>query len=443
MHGQFYRHAIHGLTLLVPLVACTGPAPTPATPSLECGTSESAEGFVVDPCTRITSGVEGHGVGYEIAAGTLGTSRGVAVSGLCGNEVDNVVCDGGIYFLEGNLHKYTENEDGLGTTPTFWERDFTFSLGARFDFVQAGVLASRGSAGTYLMQVVPGSPVDVNADPDVEIVAAAEPPIGQRVVPCGDITGNGYADLCSGSGSLAVYPGPLDAASSPIWTSPFVSLPLGELFNLDDGRHVFAFLGGEGEGANGVRFVGLGDTELSPSVFATQPGENTGREAIPVQLDDDVEDEIIVPSYQANGQLGQLRIYDDLDPWNTEAPGVLVHQIESSGTEWFGQQMAVGDFDGDGVEDLAVTALGGWTSSGRVHVFRGPIDAMGWDDVVTWRGPSAPFILDRFGFDLAVYDIDEDGMDDLVVGASWDSYSADFAGALYLITDPLDPPTSE
>jgi hypothetical protein len=87
----------------------------------------------------------------------------------------------------------------------------------------------------------------------------------------------------------------------------------------------------------------------------------------------------------------------------------------------FGASLCVGDFDGDGRDDLAVGAPGEAPGSdpvsGAVFVFRGTALGLAPDRTLDQDGLGANEDDDRFGSALASGDFNGDGRDDLAVGA--------------------------
>jgi len=82
----------------------------------------------------------------------------------------------------------------------------------------------------------------------------------------------------------------------------------------------------------------------------------------------------------------------------------------------FGWALAAGDFNHDGDDDLAISALeGGASDYGAVHVLYGDIS---FDDAFSKINPSTG-ADEWFGFSLAAGDIDGDDYDDLVVGVPY------------------------
>jgi hypothetical protein len=95
--------------------------------------------------------------------------------------------------------------------------------------------------------------------------------------------------------------------------------------------------------------------------------------------------------------------------------------------DYFGWAVAVGDLNGDGNADLAVGAPGEdrgpgtiGPDRGSVHLFQGSPSGVIMDGNVFWNFEFDLADWDNFGHSLAFGDLNQDGIEDLVVGVPYD-----------------------
>lgn len=111
-----------------------------------------------------------------------------------------------------------------------------------------------------------------------------------------------------------------------------------------------------------------------------------------------------------------------LTTWSRDTSGILG---TAACDDLFGASLAVGDFDGDGYDDLAIAAPGandtGYAASGSVHVLYGSAAGLSAAGDQLWTPDSSGIdgfaqANDHFGDALATGDFNCDGADDLAIG---------------------------
>lgn len=102
------------------------------------------------------------------------------------------------------------------------------------------------------------------------------------------------------------------------------------------------------------------------------------------------------------------------------APNLVTRLSDADTGAAFGSSLAVGDFNGDGVPDLAAGAIqatpGGVSNAGQVYVYYQLPNGQ-FPPPITLQEP-VPQVNVRFGFALAAGDITGDGLDDLLASAT-------------------------
>jgi hypothetical protein len=132
----------------------------------------------------------------------------------------------------------------------------------------------------------------------------------------------------------------------------------------------------------------------------------------------------------------------------TTRPGQIFTQVAGlpEAGDLFGYALASGDFNSDGIPDLAVGApgedVGSVSDAGAVSVLYGSTTGLTTANarLFTQVG-SAPETADLFGYTLAAGDFNHDGFTDLAAAAPNEGvFSVVGAGAVSVLNGPLTPP---
>lgn len=233
---------------------------------------------------------------------------------------------------------------------------------------------------------------------------------GGVLAPVGDVNDDGYADLLVGT-------------------------PLGDGGGIDSGG-AFLFLGPPGAwsvlGDATARLIGDVAYDTAGGAVAAG-GDLTGDGVVDLLIGAEGYGD---GGFQAQGALyvvssdetGELRL--------RAGAGVVVGEARYDRLGASGA--AAGDFNGDGVGDLAAGAVT-WSSNegtGRVYLVEGPISGrIGVEDAAATLDGEG--LLHNAGRSLSAGDINGDGLEDLVVGAPGYDALGEGQGAVYVLYGPL------
>ncbi len=279
---------------------------------------------------------------------------------------------------------------------------------------------------------------------------------GDQISAAGDVNNDGYDDIVIGAVERGVYTGAAymylgsstGLGNTPAWQ--FNGTQQGAAFGTGisgggdingdgfDDIVVGAFWYTNGQANIGQAYVFYGSaTGLSSSANLTLQGNTTNigfghQSAFAGDVNSDGYDDLLISSNIVSGQNGRVQLYlGGSSGLNTTASWVLVGtQIN----EAMGYRLAgLGDANKDGFDDIIVGAYqytNGESEEGRALVFYG--NSFGLDTVAA-REYESNQAEANFGLDVAgAGDVNGDGWDDILVGASrYDNGQAD-EGAAFL-----------
>lgn len=254
------------------------------------------------------------------------------------------------------------------------------------------------------------------------LTAAA--PAGAAVSVRGDFNGDGRSDLAVGAPDDSVGGEDLAGAVNVIYGSRAgLREENDQQFTQDTG-------GVPGSAEAGDRFgASLAVGDLDGDGFADLAiGAPT--EGVPTGVGSNERDRgdagLVTVLYGSGGGLSTRRA----QAWTQDVPGV---KGRTEAGDRFGQALAIGDFDGDGRDDLSIgvpgDSVGGAGDAGAVNVIYGRRGGLREDPDQLWtqntRGiKGVAEANDRFGWALAAADVSANGRAELLVGVPGESIGA-------------------
>jgi FG-GAP-like repeat/Putative metal-binding motif/FG-GAP repeat len=235
--------------------------------------------------------------------------------------------------------------------------------------------------------------------------------LGRAVATLGDIDGDGYEDIAVSGPGYSDYDGRSLVLLGPVDTADYAS-------SLDDlsmsGKDKYDYMG------RGVSGLGDADGAGTPELVFGMPGDDSGAH---------------------NAGMACVLFGVTSGSYTSTSTGLL-RVTGVNETERIGRTLVqVGDTDGDGLSDLVLAGDGsdrGGTLAGAVYVLTG----LGAGDISVDDADTILFGAEgeQAGWSLAAPgDVDEDGVDDLLVGAIYATYGRTTPGAVYLVNSwPAD-----
>lgn|GEM_PF-2629709 len=266
------------------------------------------------------------------------------------------------------------------------------------------VSSAATADGPARVELYRGSAAGLEASPTLALFGEgpAEDEFGWQMEPVGDVDGDGYADVVISALRS-------DSKVESEW------LYRGSADGLET-TGALLYSATSGWESVDIRVAGIGDVDADG--------------------DDDV---AIGTPYTGDGSLGQVDLYMGSAAGLGTSP---VLTLSDADFDYFGYAVAgVGDVNGDGYDDLAV---GVWDSGGEIVVYTG--SATGISAASAVRIVDRSKSLDFFGEDLAgVGDMDGDGYDDIAVSRSaYELTTGEVVGAVEILpggpTGPTDVP---
>ena len=299
----------------------------------------------------------------------------------------------------------------------------------------------------------PGATFDDEAD--WTVLGATDDRLGASVSSAGDLNGDDIADVVVGApGSAITGPGkalvflgesdpgcpptiPCDAlaADASLTGNPIDDYEFGQSVSaadLDGDGFDDVIVGAPGAPLNGIAYVfnggaGAFDPVSDEQLAGTGVGEDFGYAVLGLSdTNGDGVDDVAVGAWHNGGGGANAGAAYVFFGGTAGVSTVAAGTIYGAGSTFFGATLGTGDFNGDGLGDLAV----GHRFMTQVRVYLGVVDALAFDDAPDRVFGGSTSIVAAAG---TVGDVNHDGFDEVIVGGPSDSTAIVYFGA-----NPLD-----
>lgn len=368
-------------------------------------------------------------------------------------------------------------EGGLGATLNGAVAFVETSGGGGRDAIAFGVSSTAGSVWVF-QTIVADAPIAVESYADINIDGvSASDAFGASLAAVGDMDGDGTEELAvgasgvdtTGAGAGAVYVFDMTAAATAVTSAASADVILGgraagdgagasvaSAGDLDgDGLDDLILgapgddLGGAAAGAVWVAFGGEGSHTLAlgtDAVFVGEmPSDGLGLGAGVGDMDGDGHPDLAI-SATANdaGGTSAGRVYLFRGPFHArryEAGAASLKITGAAAGDMFGTALAAGDIDADGNRDLLSSAPGHdegtSASAGAVTLFQGPLPAGYMESDAADLLIVGDAASDSVSAVASGADLDQDGWDDVLVGAVGEDLLGAGVGGAFLFYGPL------